>query len=671
MWDAAFWGAAWLSLGWGLAAAAAAGLAGRLGLRGLDRWAHAGALAVVALLALQMLLLLTGLYGRAALFLGLALLLPASLCVRGEEPVARSDTRDPRSAAAWAGALLVWLGFAADTWTAIPAHADALAYHAPMAVQWLQHGSLWVDDARVWFYPGNAELLLASSFTLTGGDALAGSVDALLFGLLAVAAAGLAQRAGHGVATAWSAGLAAVASPLLLSRLGALDADLLLALASLWVLYFAWSARVLERPALARVLFFASLGALAGTKYLGAPHALLLGGAGLALGGRRLWSRRETALGAALGLLLCAPFYARNLWLGGDLFYPAGLGAAWLGRAAGDTSQLVATARPISAAELARSALLTHPEWARALRLAGAHLLPRALPQLVLAALVLVSPRRALAAPQRWLLLAAAGAWLLFGLAPLGAENVPGSLNQVATGQSWRFGLAALLLSAVAGLAACRRARALRALCQLCLAATALVWAWGGHIAGALGVAAGLACWRWPWLATPLARRAAGLRARLPGPLAAALLGLGAALALGAAARLAAPAQEAQRHELASLGGRTRVVDWLAREPCARSVALTLGARAYPFLGRGWQRRVVAIGMHPVAGRDWRPRLEGPEIDFVVVTRELGDPASASFGEFPPLDAWLAVRPDSFERVYADAMARVYATAAGSACRAG
>jgi hypothetical protein len=663
--DGAFWGAAGQSAGWGLAAATGAGVAGSLGLRGLDRWVHAGALAVVALLAVQMLLLLAGLYGGPALILGLALLLLASRRIRSQEPASAADTRDPHGAAVLAGALLVWLGFAADTWTAIPARADALAYHAPMAVQWLQHGSLWVDDARAWFYPGNAELLLASSFALAGSDALAGSVDAVLFGLLAATAVGLVRRAGHDPPTACAGGLAAVASPLLLSRLGALDADLLLALASLWVLYFAWSARELERPALARVLFFASLGALAGTKYLGAAHALLLGSAGLALGGRRLWSGREAALGAALGLVLCAPFYARNLWLAGAPFYPAGL---W---GTGDTAQLVATARPVSAAELARSALLTHPEWGRALRLAAAHLLPGALPQLVLAALVLVSPSRALAAPVCWLLLAAACAWLLFGLAPLGAENVPGTLNQVSTGQSWRFGLTALLLSAIAGLAACRSGEALRVWCQLCVAATALFWAWAGHVAGALTVAAGLACWRVPRLAAQLARGAAGLRARLPGPLAPALAAGLAALAVGAAAWLAAPTREAQRQQLASLGGRTAVVDWLAGEPCARSVALTVGARAYPLLGRGWQRRVVAIGMHPVSARDWRTRLERPEIDFVVVMRELGDPASASFGEFPPLDAWLTVRPESFERVYTDAMARVYATAAGRACRAG
>lgn len=671
--EGAFWGAAWLSLGWGLAATTGAWVAGRAGLRGLDRWAHAGALAVLALLALQMLLLLTGRYGRAPLMLGLAVLaLLAGWRLRSAPAAPAADTSAAGDAAVLAGALLVWLGFAADTWTAIPARADALAYHAPMAVQWIQHGSLWADDARVWFYPGNAELLLASSFALVGGDQLAGSVDAVLLGLLGIAAGGLARRAGRDALSAWSGGLALVAAPMLLGRLGALDADLLLALASLWVLYFAWSARELERPALGRVLFFGSLGALAGTKYMGAAQALLLGAAGLALGGRRLWSAREAALGIALGGLLCAPFYARNLWLAGDPFYPAGLASGWLGTALGDTSQLVATARPVSAAELSHSALLTHPEWSRALRLAAAHLFPWALPQLALAALVLAAPRRALAAPVRWLMLAAALAWLLFGLTPLGAENVPGSLNQVTRGQSWRLGLTALLLSGAVGLAVCPSERVLRALCQLCIAASALVWAWAGHVGGALVVAAGLACWRTPGLGRALDRGAEVLRRLFPHPGAQALAaGLCAGLALAAAVWRAAPARQAQRLELASLGRRSQVVAWLAGQPCARTLALGVGARAYPFLGARWERRVVAIGVHPTAGRDWRRRIERSEIDYIVLTREMGDVASASFGQFPPLDAWLAARPERFERVYADSMAHVYLTAAGHACRRG
>jgi hypothetical protein len=72
--------------------------------------------------------------------------------------------------------------------------------------------------------------------------------------------------------------------------------------------------------------------------------------------------------------------------------------------------------------------------------------------------------------------------------------------------------------------------------------------------------------------------------------------------------------------------------------------------------------------MNPVAGRDWRERLARPGIDFVVVTRELGDGASPTYGEFVPLAAWLSVRPEDFRREYADEFARVYSTATGRAC---
>jgi hypothetical protein len=414
---------------------------------------------------------------------------------------------------------------------------------------------------------------------------------------------------------------------------------------------------------------------MAGTKYMGAAYAALLAVACLALVGRSLWRGWAAWVGIGVGLLLCLPFYLRNAWLVGNPVYPLawGLGAWQL--PAGDTSQLVATASPIRAEELALSALLTHPDWRAALALAAGQLLPWALPCLVLGALGLLWPRRALAHPARWILLAAVGSWLLFGLTPLAAENVPGTLNQIASGQAWRFGLPPLVLTALMGLVAAPRAALLRGLSQAAIAGSAIWWAGEGHPVGALLMAGGLVCWWAPealWSRVLLLwKRTGAARARLtawPGG-GVLLTAMAASLALGVALGGAAADQRAQREQLASFAGRSGVVPWLDGQACARTVALTVGARAHPFLGPGWRRRVVAIGMNPVAGRDWRARLEQPEVDFVIVTRELGDPASPSFGEFPPLDRWLSVRPESFERVYSDSMARVYATATGRACQ--
>jgi len=692
------WGAVWLGLGWGLAAALGAELTRPVGSGGsgafesgppgaqLDRCIHAAAVAVTALLLLEMLLLLTGSYSRGTLGAGLVLLLLAARATRRAPAAAGSTRNSDESQRAGpavvtvAGALLLWLGFCAASWTTLPSRADALAYHAPMAVQWIQQGSLWVTDTRVWFYPGNAELLLASNLLLVGSDSLAGSVDALLLGLLALAAAGIAQRAGHDWATACAAGLGIAATPLVLARLGSLDADLLLALAVVWVLYFAWSQRQGPQPALGRALVFISLGILAGTKYMGAGYAGLLAVAGAAVGGRSLWRGGAPWAGIAIGLALCLPFYARNAWLAGNPVFPLGLSLGPWALPQGDTAHLVATATPLEAAELARSALLTHAERARAIRLAATHLLPGALPALLLGALVLPWPRRSLAAPVRWLLFAAAGSWWLFGLTPFSAENVPGTLNQIASGQAWRFGLPALLFTGLAGVAACPRSHLLRVLASAAIASSGLLWALDGHPASGVAVVSGLVLWWLPaagWQRLPgrdrLAARLNECRkrvGRLPAQPATQVLlvAMLVSLALAAALQTVAAGQARQRRLLASLDGRSGVVDWLDREACAHTLALTVGARAHPFLGSKWERRVVAIGMHPVAAADWRKRLAGPEVDHVVVTREFGDPASSSFGEFPPLDRWLAVRPDDFEPVYSDSIAHVYRTATGRRC---
>lgn len=64
-----------------------------------------------------------------------------------------------------AGALLLgsYLAFAVGSFTGFPSGSDALTYHLPLAVRWLQDGSLAIPASRAWqeSMPGNAEILMA------------------------------------------------------------------------------------------------------------------------------------------------------------------------------------------------------------------------------------------------------------------------------------------------------------------------------------------------------------------------------------------------------------------------------------------------------------------------------------------------------------------------------
>ena len=57
---------------------------------------------------------------------------------------------------------IAYLFFAINLCTSFPAGSDALNYHLPLAVRWLQEGSLQVPDSKAWRFslPGNGEILI-------------------------------------------------------------------------------------------------------------------------------------------------------------------------------------------------------------------------------------------------------------------------------------------------------------------------------------------------------------------------------------------------------------------------------------------------------------------------------------------------------------------------------
>jgi hypothetical protein len=88
--------------------------------------------------------------------------------------------------------------FAFNLFTSYPEGTDALAYHLPLALHWLQTGSLAIPASKAWRFsmPGNAEigmmLLLA-----TGNQSSAVLVNWIALAVLAISTYLLAQRIGH------------------------------------------------------------------------------------------------------------------------------------------------------------------------------------------------------------------------------------------------------------------------------------------------------------------------------------------------------------------------------------------------------------------------------------------------------------------------------------------
>ncbi len=88
-----------------------------------------------------------------------------------------------------------YLLFAIDLYTSLPKGSDALAYHIPLALKWLQEGSLRFPVSKAWQFsgPGNDEIIQMLALA-TGRQALIPLPNLLASAVLAVAAYPLALR---------------------------------------------------------------------------------------------------------------------------------------------------------------------------------------------------------------------------------------------------------------------------------------------------------------------------------------------------------------------------------------------------------------------------------------------------------------------------------------------
>lgn len=92
-----------------------------------------------------------------------------------------------------------YLVFALNLFTSYPGGSDALTYHLPVALHWLQNGSLRIPSLSTWQYglPGNAEIGMML-FLSTGHEALVPLVNVFAFVLLGVATYETARRVARG-----------------------------------------------------------------------------------------------------------------------------------------------------------------------------------------------------------------------------------------------------------------------------------------------------------------------------------------------------------------------------------------------------------------------------------------------------------------------------------------
>ncbi len=208
-----------------------------------------------------------------------------------------------------------------DTRYLPPLATDALAYHLPASVQWLQHHR--IDLLPTWFFnPANTFSPLAGSVFITwliaplGSDVLArfvqiGPIFLIFFAILDLNPRHLAISA--------IVALAAVLSRPMLAE-GILPKDDLFVAAFFIVAVANLSTEKLRSP-LAPWRLGIFLGLLLATKYtaiLSAGLLLIAADAPFRAG----WRKRQWIIFLAVAFLLAAPWYMRNLILTGNPLYP-------------------------------------------------------------------------------------------------------------------------------------------------------------------------------------------------------------------------------------------------------------------------------------------------------------------------------------------------------------
>jgi len=332
------------------------------------------------------------------------------------------------------------------TYLKMPQRGDSLAYHLPMAAQWVQTHSIFAQDSRVWFYPGGYELINAIFFTLTGNAQLWFMPDVLAWTLLIVSSYRLLiiLRVNEKASAIFVGAI--VLSPIFYRTLGWGGNDL-------WAtaLVVAMAVTLLNSMQKdgrqARAAGLLCIAGLACTKYATLPWLLVIG--------VYIVFRKKAAF-AKLGKLelttvlffifIAFSFPVRNYLLTGNPFFPMGIGHlfSW-----GDTSHIVSIISKITPQQLKMSELIHQPlnTW---LLLFQETYIDNILIYLVGAAVIISNILKIneinWTKADGFISLLFLLAMLMFITQPLVVENVPGTLNQLISGTSLRFFLPCITL---------------------------------------------------------------------------------------------------------------------------------------------------------------------------------------------------------------------------------
>lgn len=205
-----------------------------------------------------------------------------------------------------------------------PLATDALAYHLPTAVQWLQTGRIGLFEAWYW-NPANTYSPLAAETFITwllapiGNDVLARFVQIPALAMIFLAMIQLCRTIGSGLGVAVLIAAGTILSRPFLSQALLVKDDLFMA-AFFITAVVAFSQEYIGKP-LAPWRVGAALGMLIATKYpamVTLPLFLLVIDAPRRAG----WRFRHGAIAVAVALLLAGPWFIRNLWLTGNPLYP-------------------------------------------------------------------------------------------------------------------------------------------------------------------------------------------------------------------------------------------------------------------------------------------------------------------------------------------------------------
>lgn len=268
-----------------------------------------------------------------------------------------------------AAALAVLLGLSLVTAMGAPPNTpDALSYHLPRQLMWLQQGGVQhfvSHDDRALMMPPLAEMLQAQALLLAGGDAWANFPQWLAYALGCAVASLLARELGGNRRAQSLAALVFATLPMAYLEASSAKNDLLVAI---WLGIFAWQAlrlaRAERRPLTDWVLAATALGLALATKTTAFLFAAAIG----------LWllpvlvrEWRRALLFPALALLLAGPHWSRNFaWYG----TPLGIHRAEDGGAQG--SELYSWRGTVSNAARNATLYLGSPSEALNRRLAGA-----------------------------------------------------------------------------------------------------------------------------------------------------------------------------------------------------------------------------------------------------------------------------------------------------------